>query len=102
MPGFACKTSFEGVHDIAEFYVIPEKRGKSLGGFFAKEIFREYQGVWQVRQIEGAGKAREFWKKTIKEFSLGYFEEESINYPYWGRVTRQSFDTRKIPKKKRT
>lgn len=91
--GFCIKGVFDGRHDIFEFYILPHRRGKKLGRTFAKEIFKKYKGPWQVRQIEGADKAISFWRKAIGEFAENRFEESIIEDAYWGKVTRQVFNS---------
>lgn len=93
--GFAMKGTASGRHDIAEFYVVPSKRGSDLGTRFAHEIFDMYKGPWQVRQIAGADKARDFWRKAIGTYSSGKYEESQDRDPYWGMVTRQIFESRR-------
>jgi predicted acetyltransferase len=89
--GFCVKGVSDKRHDIFEFYVVPQNRGNLAGRKFAKEIFGMYKGDWQVRQINGANKAIEFWRKTISGFTKNNYEESVINDEYWGRVTRQTF-----------
>ena len=89
--GFAIKGSMDNIHDIAEFYIVPSYRNQNLGKKFAHNIFDKYIGKWQVRQIEGAHKAKIFWRKTIDEYTRGKFVEDFIKDDYWGKVTRQSF-----------
>ena len=81
-------------HDIAEFYIVPAKRGRHVGRKFAQEIFSRYKGNWQVKQIDGADKAVVFWQKTISEFTNNNYSEESINDSYWGKITRQRFESK--------
>lgn len=89
--GFCVKGVTSNRHDIYEFYIEPEYRGNKLGREFAKEIFKKYNGEWQVRQIEGANKAISFWRKAIGEFTRDNFEESVVEDKYWGKVTRQLF-----------
>ena len=91
--GFCVKGVSSERHDIYEFYIVPSKRGTKLGREFAKEIFRRYSGEWQVRQIEGANKAISFWRKAIGEFTNEKFEESIVDDEYWGKVTRQVFQS---------
>ena len=89
--GFCVKGEEQGVHDIYEFYIVPSQRGGGLGADFARYIFRNYPGKWQVRQIQGADKARDFWRSTISKFTGGNYQEEQVSDEYWGVVTRQTF-----------
>ncbi|MDN3506688.1 MAG: hypothetical protein P0S96_05620 [Simkaniaceae bacterium] len=91
MIGFAIKANAGSFSDIAEFYILPVYRGRGRGKVFACAIFDLYPGNWQVRQIEGAGLAREFWRKTIDSYTSGNFSETVENDPYWGQVSCQRF-----------
>lgn len=91
--GFCIKSTYEGIHDIAEFYVVPSFRYLNIGENFAKYIFTKYPGKWQVRQIEGAHKATRFWNKVINNFTSGNYTESIVNDSYWGKVTKQNFES---------
>lgn len=91
--GFCIKGTCDGIHDISEFYVVPSHRFSNIGEKFALKIFQEYSGKWQVRQIEGADKATRFWRKAIGNFTSGKFIEETTQDSYWGKITRQSFES---------
>jgi predicted acetyltransferase len=92
--GFCVKGNSNNRHDIFEFYITPNKRGDNKGCGFAKSIFEIYKGEWQVRQIEGADKAISFWRKAISEFTDGQYEEAVVEDTFWGKVTRQIFDSK--------
>ena len=79
--------------DIAEFYIIPSKRKKKLGMYFAYALFGKYPGAWQVRQIQGADHAVTFWRRVIDLYTHGQYQEETIQDPDWGVVTRQTFSS---------
>lgn len=91
--GFAIKATAGSFSDITEFYIIPSHRGCGVGEAFASAVFDLYPGNWQVRQIEGADLAREFWRKTIDNYTSGRFSETEEKDPYWGRITCQKFKT---------
>ena len=77
--------------DIAEFYIIPSKRNQKLGMTFAHSIFKKYPGTWQVRQIQGADHAVKFWRRVIGGYTSGNYNEEVVEDPDWGVVTKQTF-----------
>jgi len=89
--GFAIKATAGSFSDITEFYIKPSHRGRKIGAAFASAIFDLYPGNWQVRQIEGADLAREFWRKTIDKYTNGNFFESQEKDPYWGEITCQRF-----------
>lgn len=89
--GFAVVGVNSGRNDVAEFYIVPSMRRKALGKAFAYAVFDSREGEWQVRQIEGAAKAREFWRAVISEYTQGAYQETEVVDEYWGLVTRQVF-----------
>lgn len=89
--GFCIKGLNNGIHEIFEFYIIPSMRRSNRGQNFAIQIFEEYSGEWQVKQISGADKATLFWRKTIANFTSTTFKEALTEDPYWGKVIMQSF-----------
>ncbi|GAA5497114.1 hypothetical protein Rhal01_03304 [Rubritalea halochordaticola] len=89
--GFCIKGETDGHHDILEFYIQPELRSNGRGEQLAHEIFSKHKGPWQVRQIEGAHKARNFWRRAIHNYTGGLYSEAQLHDPYWGPVTRQRF-----------
>ena len=91
--GFCIKGNSNGRNDIFEFYIEPNVRNQKLGSKFAQLIFNQYPGPWQVRQISGAGLAKQFWIKTISEFSHGHFSESIVYDQYWGQMSVQTFDS---------
>jgi predicted acetyltransferase len=93
--GFVIRGIEEGVSDIAEFYILPCYRKRGYGQKLAFDVFDHFPGSWQVRQIEGATEARNFWRRIIHIYTDGNFTEEHLKDPYWGPVTRQSFASRK-------
>lgn len=89
--GFCMKTTMDGRHDMAEFYVIPTRRRMGAAKYFATQICLMYPGEWQARQIEGADHATEFCRSIIGEGTHNKFSESKVDDPYWGQVTRQVF-----------
>jgi predicted acetyltransferase len=89
--GFCVIEISEEMNDVAEFYIIPSMRKNKYGDSLAAKIFEIYPGKWQVRQIEGANAAKSFWRSVINKFTQNNYEEESVNDPEWGMITRQQF-----------
>jgi len=89
--GFCIRNQIEKVSDLAEFYIMPVYRENGVGKRFAKAVFNRHPGLWQVCQIEGADKAKIFWRKVIGEYTNNNFEEDQYKDNYWGHVTRQRF-----------
>lgn len=78
-------------YEMCEYYVVPSFRKHSLGTKFAHLIWTMYPGEWEIKQIEGAEYACEFWRKTITAFHHTPFHEDRCIDSYWGVVTRQRF-----------
>ena len=91
--GFAAIKVEADMHEILEFYVVPSVRNRHLGRDFAQALFARYRGRWQVKQLEAARYAARFWVRVIAEFTRGAFEQDMYDDAYWGRVTRQCFDS---------
>ncbi len=77
--------------EVCEFYIAPCCRKNGLGKGFATEIFKMHRGNWEIKQLYAAGYATEFWRKTIRGFTKGQFQEDLYQDGYWGRVVRQQF-----------
>lgn len=89
--GLAAIESNGAAHEVREFYVVPLFRGKLTGSRFAQALWRRFPGQWEIKQIAGASKATEFWRRAVGEFTRGGFEEDRHDDPMWGRVVRQRF-----------
>ena len=71
------------VHDVAEFFIMPNFRKRGFGEDFATAIFMMYKGRWEVRQLpELVHTARIFWRKTISKLADNKFVEIA-NHPNW-------------------
>lgn len=93
--GFCIKIEIGSSSDISEFYVIPSYRKKGIGERMAFAVFDLFPGKWQVRQIEGAEEAKQFWRKIIRKYTQGNFDEIETEDAYWGTVTCQRFENNK-------
>jgi predicted acetyltransferase len=80
-------------YEICEFYVVPSFRNASTGMHFAHRLWKMFPGEWEIKQIAGAQGASEFWRKSIRAFGQGGYEEQSYEDSYWGNVMRQRFRT---------
>lgn len=78
-------------YEVCEFYVIPSFRNASTGMRFAHRLWKMFPGEWEIKQIAGAQGASKFWRKSIRAFGQGGYEEDSYEDRYWGSVTRQRF-----------
>ena len=82
--------------EVCEFYILPVFRGAKHGTKFIHEIWSQNPGNWEIKQITGAEYAAKFWRRAISAYRDTTFEESQYDDPYWGYVTRQTFEIQKI------
>nr|WP_216628447.1 GNAT family N-acetyltransferase [Pseudoalteromonas caenipelagi] len=87
---FANISSRGNNHEICEFYVIPSVRKRKIGSLFINKIWQAHPGKWEVKQIQGADHAIQFWRKALTLNGVSYSESEYED-AYWGKVNRQIF-----------
>lgn len=75
---FIIDNDFQANQSIAEFYVKPDFRRKGIGKNVAMELFKTYQGKWEIRQQINNKNAQLFWTKVIGTFSNGNFNDRII------------------------
>ena len=68
----------DGMNEIAEFFVLNKYRKHGAGTFMANEMFKRYNGKWEIRTLLKNKKAQEFWRKVVKSASNGNYEEHFI------------------------
>lgn len=81
----------ENTYEICEFYVVPAARKRKLGSKFIASIWKSHPGSWEVKQIQGADYAVNFWRSALDSMGIPYSESEYED-KYWGKVNRQVFD----------
>lgn len=62
--------------NMAEFFIIAKFQGKGIGRYVAYQVFDKFPGTWETMQIPENKAARDFWKKVVKEYTNGKYEEE--------------------------
>lgn len=72
--GFALVNRFSALgespdHAMAEFFLLPERRRKGLGLAFARELFRQHPGSWEIKYHRGNPAARGLWDKATAPYS---------------------------------
>lgn len=85
-------TGEEGVHDVAEFFVLQRYRRTGVGEKAARWLFDRYPGPWEVRQKAENARAIAFWRRVIDRYTGGHFDEEALDDERW-RGPVQRFDT---------
>lgn len=68
----------ENKNEIAEFFVLNKYRKLGAGTFMAKEMFKRYKGMWEIRTLLKNKRAQEFWRRIVKDASNGNYEEHLI------------------------
>jgi predicted acetyltransferase len=53
--------------NMAEFFILRKHRGRGVGQIAAEIIFSRQPGSWEVAVARKNVRAREFWRRTIKE-----------------------------------
>jgi predicted acetyltransferase len=85
-------TGEDGVHDVAEFFVMRKYRRHRIGERAARWLFERFRGCWEVRQKAENEAATAFWRRVIGRYSGGRFEEVVWDDERW-RGPVQRFDS---------
>jgi len=64
-------TGFEGVADMAEFFVVRGLRRHGVGRAATHLLFAMFPGTWEIRVIECYAAARAFWLSAIDDVADG-------------------------------
>lgn len=82
-------TGEEGVHDVAEFFVLQRYRRTGIGEKAACWLFDRFPGRWEVRQKKENTRAIAFWRRVIGRYTAGRFDEVLVDDERWhGPVQR--------------
>lgn len=87
-------TGEDGVHDVAEFFVLPRYRRAGVGEHMACWLFDRFPGRWEVRQRKENVRATDFWRRVIARYTGGRFDEEILDDERW-RGPVQRFESRR-------
>lgn len=79
-------------YEVSDFYVVPYFRKNKIGKGFISQIFNTLGGSWEIKQVEGADHAVNFWRDVITDYTKGHFSEDMYEDKIWGTVTRQQFN----------
>jgi predicted acetyltransferase len=74
----------EGVHDMAEFFILRKYRRRGVGERAARDVFDHFPGPWEVRQRAENTDATAFWRRVIDRHTHGRFREtvgEAASWP---------------------
>ncbi len=63
---------------VFDFFLLRPYRGKNIASIAAKEIFDKFPGKWglYVAPLGTNPRGEKFWRKTINDYTKGYFEEK--------------------------
>ncbi len=78
-------------HNMAQFFVHRKFKGLGVGSRAAHECFQRFAGFWEVRVIPQNLGAYCFWKRTIRDFTEGDFEENRCSVPHLDGFMQDSF-----------
>lgn len=62
--------------DMAEFFILRKFRKSGIGEYFARQMFDRFRGQWRVSEIHTNTGAIAFWRKVIRRYTNGQFEEK--------------------------
>ena len=78
-------------YDVGEFFILRKYRRKGVGGYVATHLFDKFPGKWQVRQLPANKPAQAFWRRVIRDYTAGHYDEST------GREVIQRFDNHPTP-----
>ncbi len=58
-----------GVWDMAEFFVLRRYRRRGIGTLVARDIWRRFRGVWEIRVMEANNASHQFWGRAVSAFA---------------------------------
>jgi predicted acetyltransferase len=61
-------------YTISEFFVMYKYRNMGVGTYVIKEIFRRFNGKWQLMYHPKNIISKKFWNKVVKEYTKGKYE----------------------------
>ena len=68
---------------IAEFFILRKYRRRGVGKTVAFYIFNQFQGKWEIQELESNIPAQTFWRKVIGEYTQGLYHETYLDTEQW-------------------
>jgi predicted acetyltransferase len=62
-------------YDMGEFFILRKYRRTGIGRAAARELFGQFAGAWEVRELPANSSAQTFWRRVIAEYSHDAFTE---------------------------
>jgi predicted acetyltransferase len=75
------EAKFETDYTVSECFIMYKYRQKGIGKFVVKYILDKHKGKWQLNFHPKNEISKNFWKKTIEEYTKGKYEIK--NDPKW-------------------
>ena len=63
---------------VAEFYIKPEKQKQGFGVSLAEYTFSQHRDRWEVCVMSNNRDAKQFWQKTIANYTRNHYETQHI------------------------
>jgi predicted acetyltransferase len=79
------------VWDVCDFFVMRQYRRQGVGAHAALQLFEQFRGRWEVRQIRANVAATHFWRTVIARHTNEQYDEATYDDERW-RGPVQSFD----------
>ena len=68
------ETKLDTNYTISEFFIMYKYRGKGVGKYAVKYILEKHKGKWQLSFHPNNENSKNFWIKTINEYTNGNYE----------------------------
>lgn len=68
---------------MAQFFVLKKYRRRGVGRRAACQVFDHIRGRWEVGQMAGNLRARDFWRRVIGDYMQGRFTEHERHDKVW-------------------
>jgi predicted acetyltransferase len=72
-------------YDMGEFFILRKYRRTGIGRAAARELFDQFAGAWQVRELPANTSAQAFWRRIVEEYAAGVFTEGQEFFAAHGR-----------------
>jgi predicted acetyltransferase len=73
----------DGIHDMAEFFILRKYRRRGLGARAAGQIFDRFPGPWEIRARSTNPAAVTFWRRVVDRYTGGRSREVSWDDTVW-------------------
>lgn len=67
-----------GGRDMKDFFVLRRFRRQGIASAFATHLLNEFPGEWLIRVLVANEPALPFWRRTVRDYAQGDFEERGL------------------------